>query len=139
VRKATMLLATTAALVTLVAGAALAQSAAPSGVERAVFNGNQRIQCTGIPCIASGRSDLVFERIGNGLNDRILLRGGNDQVRANTYGRDRDVIKGSAGGDLIRVDDGDLRDKIYGGKGGDKCYVDARSEAISGCGQVIVQ
>jgi hypothetical protein len=121
-----MLLAATAALVTLVAGAALAQS-------------NQRIQCTGIPCVASGRSDLVLERIGNGLNDRILLRGGNDQVRANTFGRDRDVIKGSAGGDLIRVDDGDARDKIYGGKGGDKCYVDARREAISGCGQVIVQ
>jgi hypothetical protein len=49
------------------------------------------------------------------------------------------VIKGSSGYDLIYVDVGDTRDKIYGGKGRDKCYVDARSEAIRGCSRVIVQ
>lgn len=73
------------------------------------------------------------------LRDRILLRGGDDQVRANAYTRDRDVIKGSSGFDLIYVDDGDTRDKIYGGKGRDKCYVDATSEAIQGCSRVIVR
>jgi hypothetical protein len=50
----------------------------------------------------------------------------------------KDVIKGGPGFDLIYVDDGDTRDRIYGGKGRDKCYVDARSEAISGCSRVIV-
>jgi hypothetical protein len=124
-RKTAMLLATMAALLVLVAGAALAA--------------NQRIQCTGIPCTASGRSDLVFERIGNGVRDRILLRGGDDQVRANTYSRDRDVIKGQAGFDLIYVNDGDTRDRVYGGKGRDKCYVDSRSEAVAGCSRIIVR
>lgn len=60
-------------------------------------------------------------------------------MRANTYGRDKDVIKGTSGFDLIYVDDGDTRDRIFGGKGRDKCYVDARSEAVAGCSQVIVQ
>ncbi len=138
-RKMMLLLAATAALVALVVGSALAQEATSSDLQGAELRANQRIQCTGIPCVASGRSDLVLERIGNGKNDRILLRGGDDQVRANTYGRDRDVIKGSAGGDLIYVDDGDTRDKIFGGRGGDKCYVDAPSEAVAGCGRVIVQ
>ena len=104
-----------------------------------MLRSNQTIQCTGIPCYATGKDDLVYERQGNRLRDRIILRGGDDQVRANAFTRDKDVIKGSSGYDLIYVDDGDTRDKIYGGKGRDKCYVDARSEAISGCSRVIVQ
>ena len=138
-RKAMMLLAATAAMLALVVGAALAQEATSSDLQGAELRSNQRIQCTGIPCVATGTSDLVLERIGNGKNDRILLRGGDDQVRANTYTNDRDVIRGSRGGDLIYVDDGDTRDRIFGGRGGDKCFVDARSEAVSGCGRVIVQ
>ncbi len=53
--------------------------------------------------------------------------------------RDRDVIKGSAGFDLIYADDGDTRDRILGGRCRDKCYVDTRSEAVRGCSNVIVQ
>ena len=83
-----------------------------------------------LPCYATGKDDLVYERQGNRLRDRIILRGGDDQVRANAYGRDKDVIKGSSGYDLIYVDDGDTRDK---------CYVDAKSEVISGCSRVIVR
>ncbi|MBA2389408.1 MAG: hypothetical protein H0V67_04040 [Geodermatophilaceae bacterium] len=60
-------------------------------------------------------------------------------MRANTYGNDKDVIKGSAGFDLIYVDDGDTRDRIFGGKGNDRCVVDARSEVVSGCSRIIVQ
>ena len=108
-------------------------------IATAAFAGNQIIQCAGIPCIATGSSDLVKERRGNGLNDRILLKGGNDQVRANGYTRDRDVIRGSTGSDLIYVNDGDINDRIRGGAGGDRCYVDARSEVVNGCGRVIVQ
>jgi hypothetical protein len=138
-RKTILLLVAAAALLVVGAAAALAQEAAGSGdLQGAVLRSNQQIQCTGIPCVGTGRSDLIFERIGNGKRDRILLKGGNDQVRANTYRRDKDVIKGSAGSDLIYVDDGDTRDRIFGGRGGDKCYVDARSEVIRGCGRVIV-
>ena len=143
-RKIVMMLAAVAALLALGAGSVLAQEGgAGSEVEGAKVAtdraGNQTIQCTGVPCVATGRSDLVFERIGNGKKDRILLKGGSDQVRANTYGNDKDVIKGRDGFDLIYVDDGDTRDRIFGGKGNDKCYVDARSEVVSGCSRIIVQ
>ncbi len=143
-RKLAIVLAAVAALLALGAGSVLAQEGgAGSEVEGAKLvtdkAGNQTIQCTGVPCTASGRSDLVFERIGNGKNDRILLKGGDDDVRANAYTNDKDVIKGSAGFDLIYVDDGDTRDRIFGGKGNDKCYVDARKEAVSGCSRIIVQ
>jgi hypothetical protein len=74
---------------------------------------------------------------GLDAKDRILLKGGDDQVRANAYGNDRDVVRGSSGFDVIYVDDGDSRDRIRGGNG--KCYVDARSEAVTGCSRVIVQ
>ena len=103
------------------------------------YAGNQIIRCAGLPCFATGKSDLVYERKGNGLNDRILLRGGNDQVRANGYTRDRDVIRGGSGYDLIYVNDGDTNDRIRAGSGSDKCYVDSKREAVSGCGAVIVR
>ena len=142
-RKMFMLLAAAAALLTLGAGTVLAQEGhVGSEVEGAKVltdkAGNQTIQCTGVPCTASGRSDLVFERQGVGKKDRILLKGGDDQVRANTYGADRDVIKGHDGFDLIYVNDEDTLDRIRGGKGNDKCYVDARKEAVSGCSRIIV-
>ena len=144
-RKLAMVFAAVAALLALGAGSVLAQEGDAGGSEvegaKVVTGkaGNQTIQCTGVPCIATGRSDLVFERIGNGKKDRILLKGGDDQVRANTYGKDKDVIKGRDGFDLIYVDDGDTRDRIFGGKGNDKCYVDARKEVVSGCSRIIVQ
>ena len=143
-RKTVTLLAAVAALLALGAGSVLAQegTAGPEvGGAKVVTDkaGNQTIQCTGVPCTASGRSDLVLERKGNGKKDRILLKGGDDQVRANTYGRDKDVIKGSDGFDLIRVNDGDTRDRVFGGKGNDRCIVDARSEVVSGCSVVTVR
>ena len=52
---------------------------------------------------------------------------------------DKDVIKGRDGFDLIYGDDGDTRDRIFGGKGNDKCFVDSRSEVVSGCSRIIVQ
>ncbi len=143
-RKLAMMVAAVAALLALGAGSVLAQEgdAGPEVGGAKVLTdkaGNQTIQCTGVPCTATGRSDLVFERRGNGLKDRILLKGGDDQVRANTYTNDKDVIKGSAGFDLIYVDDGDTRDRIFGGRGNDKCFVDARKEVVSGCSRIIVQ
>ncbi len=143
-RKMAMVLAAVAALLALGAGSVLAQEgdAGPEVEGAKVVTdraGNQTIQCTGVPCTASGRSDLVFERQGVGKKDRILLKGGDDQVRANTYGADRDVIKGHDGFDLIYVNDEDTLDRIYGGKGKDKCYVNARKEVVSGCSKIIVR
>ena len=133
-----MLLVAVGAILVLVVGTALATSATSGGLKNAFLKSNQTVQCTGLPCYATGKSDLIYERQGNGLRDRIILRGGDDQVRANAYGRDRDVIKGQSGYDLIYVDDGDTRDKIYGGKGGDRCYVDSRTEVIRGCARIII-
>ena len=108
-------------------------------VAAAAFAGNQIIQCAGIPCVATGSSDLVKERRGNGLNDKIYLKGGSDQVRADKYRADRDLIYGGKGFDLIYTSDGDTHDRIRGGAGKDKCYVDSRVEVVSGCSSVIVQ
>ena len=105
----------------------------------AVLAANQIIRCAGIPCTATGNDDLVYERAGNRLNDEIYLKGGDDQVRANGYTNDQDEIYGSSGYDLIYVNDGDRNDRIRGGRGNDKCYVDARREAVSGCSRVIVR
>jgi hypothetical protein len=99
-----------------------------------------RIQCTSVPCYASGDDDLVLERKGNGKRDEIILRGGNDLVRANRYTDDKDVVEGGLGDDRIYVDDGDKLDTANAGQGRrDVCYVDARSEAGQGCGKVIVR
>ena len=98
---------------------------------------NQIIRCAGQPCTATGTDDLVYERAGNGLNDTIYLKAGDDQVRAAGYTRDQDRIYGSSGYDLIYVDDGDTNDRIRGGRGNDKCYVDARREIVSGCSVVV--
>jgi len=122
-RKLTMVVTLVAVMVPLLAVAAYA--------------GNQVIQCRGIPCVATGSQDLVKERIGNRLNDKIYLKGGSDQVRADKYRADRDLIYGGKGYDLIYVNDGDTHDRIRGGAGNDKCYVDSRVEVVSGCSRVI--
>ena len=128
------------ALLALGAGAVVAQSGTKQedGIS-VITSNNQVVQCVGVPCHATGFDDLVHERVGNGKRDKILLGGGDDQVRADTYHRDRDVIQGSSGFDLIYVDDNDTRDTIYGGKGEDKCFVDARSEVGGGCSVVRVR
>lgn len=153
-RRMAMLVALAVALLALGASAVFAQEEGGSGEPQGEGDGsgelegavvftesqnNQVIQCVGVPCVASGSSDLVHERVGNRKRDRILLRGGDDQVRADTFRRDRDVIKGSAGFDLIYVNDGDTRDSIFGGRGNDRCIVDARREAVAGCSVIQVR
>jgi hypothetical protein len=100
---------------------------------------NRVIRCRQVPCYGTGSHDLIHERKGNGKRDRIFLRGRRNQVRADRYTRDKDVIRSSGGYDPIYVNDGDTRDKIFGGKGYDKCYVDPRSEGGSGCSRVRVR
>lgn len=138
-RRLAIVVSLAAVFLVLGASAVIAESGTTKEDGIFVAAGNQKIQCLGIPCTATGSDDLVYERRGNRLNDEIYLKGGDDQVRANRYTHDRDVIRGSSGFDLIYVNDGDTHDRIYGGKGNDKCYVDARSEAVRGCSVVIVR
>ena len=119
-------LATVMVLSVLVAGVALAA--------------DQIIQCRNTPCYGSGNYDLVYERVGNGRNDEIISKGGNDKVLASAYTNDVDVVKGGSGFNKINVADGDTRDTAGAGDGGrDWCIVDSKAELGSGCERVTVQ
>src|SRR5215210_563183 len=115
-------------LVTLVgsAGTALAQQ---------VIGGV--IQCQSIPCVATGDHQVLFERVGDGVPNRMIAQGGHDHLDARAYTNDRDVAKGGGGHDLLRVNDGDTMDAAIGGPGSDLCVVDAAIEAADSCEGVI--
>lgn len=122
-RKIIMMVAMVALMVPLGAGLA--------------FAGDQIKQCTRNPCIGAGNNDLIYERVGNGKADTIILKGGNDKVLANGYTRDNDVVKGGSGFDRLNARDGDTRDRVGVGDGGrDFCIVDTRAEAGKGCARV---
>ena len=73
-------------LVTLVgAGTALAQQ---------VIGGV--IQCQEIPCVATGAHQVLFERVGDGVRDKMIAQGGHDHLDARAYTNDRDVAKKTA-------------------------------------------
>jgi hypothetical protein len=105
----------------------------------AAFAADQLIYCQSAPCYGSGNDDKIYERQGNGLRDRIIMRGGRDLVLANGYTNDTDIVRGGTGNDKINVADGDTRDTASGGPSGDWCIVDSRSEAGRGCSRVTVQ
>jgi hypothetical protein len=125
-RKLMMVLGLVVLLVPLAAAAALA---APG----------QLIQCTTVPCYGGNGDDKIFERIGNGKDDVIVPRGGDDRVLANKYTNDTDVVRRGQGGDRINVADGDTLDTANGGKGRDLCIVDARREVGTSCASVEVR
>src|SRR3712207_1907713 len=77
------------------------------------------IQCQGIPCVATGDGDVLFERVGDGVRDRMLAQGNHDLLRAQNYTNDRDVAKGGFGNDRLLVNDGDALDGAIGGAGND--------------------
>ena len=124
-RKSMMVFALVVMLVPLVAAAA--------------FAADQLIQCKAAPCYGSGNDDKILERKGNGLFDKIFMRGGHDVVQANGYTNDTDIVKGGTGFDKINVADGDRHDTASGGKGGDWCIVDHTSEVGGGCSRVTVR
>ncbi len=76
---------------------------------------------------------MLFERVGDGVRDRMIAQGGHDHLDARSYTNDRDVAKGSGGHDLLRVNDGDALDGAIGGPGNDLCVVDAAIEAADTC------
>jgi gamma-glutamyl phosphate reductase len=126
-RKLMMVVALVVVLVPLAAVASLAAT-------------GQLIQCRNVlPCTGGSGDDKILERIGDGKDDVIVPRGGNDLVLANKYTADTDVVRAGGGSDRINVADGDKLDTANGGKGRDLCIVDARSEAGTSCATVDVQ
>jgi hypothetical protein len=124
-RKLMMVVALVVVMVPLVGAAALAA--------------DQLIQCKAAPCYGSGNDDKILERKGNGVFDKIIMRGGHDVVLANGYTNDTDIVKGGTGFDKIKVNDNDRHDTASGGNGGDWCIVDSRSEVGGGCSRVTVR
>jgi hypothetical protein len=126
-RKLMLVLGLASVLVALAAAAALAAE-------------GQLIQCRNVlPCYGGTGDDRILERIGDGKDDEIVPRGGDDLVLANKYTADTDVVRGGGGFDRINVADGDRLDTANGGKGRDRCIVDARREAGTSCASVDVQ
>ncbi len=97
------------------------------------------IQCQTEPCVATGDHQVLFERVGDGVPDRMIAKGGHDRLDARAYTDDRDVAKGNGGHDLLRVNDGDTMDGAVGGPGYDVCVVDATIEAADTCEAVVVR
>jgi hypothetical protein len=92
------------------------------------------IQCEVRPCIATGDNQVLFERVGDDVPDRMIAKGAHDILRADTYTDDRDVARGGGGHDTLHVDDGDTQDAAIGGLGSnDVCWVDAHIEASDTC------
>ena len=124
--KVAMMIAMAVVLVTLMgSGPALAQMI--GGV----------IQCQTKRCVATGDHQVLFERVGDGVPDRMIAQAGHDHLNARAYTNDRDVAKGSGGHDLLMVNDGDTMDGAIGGPGNDTCVVDAAIEAADTCETVI--
>ena len=90
-----------------------------------------------MPCVATGNHQVLFERVGDGVPDKLIAQGGHDHLDARAYTNDRDVAKSSGGHDLLRVNDGDTMDGAIGGPGSDLCVVDAAIEAADTCEGVI--
>ena len=95
------------------------------------------IQCESVPCVGTGAHQVLLERVGDGVLDRMIAQGGHDSLDARAYTNDRDVAKGSGDHDLLRVNDGDAMDGAIGGPGFDTCVVDAAIEAADTCETVI--
>ncbi len=90
-------------------------------------------QCTGYPCYGTDDADTLFERGGDGVGDRIYSKPGNDVVDVDAFTSDTDIIFAGMGRDTLKADDEDKRDELYGERGFDKCYVDARVEVDNSC------
>jgi len=115
--------------------AALMVGSAGTALAQQVIGG--AIQCQTVPCVATGAHLVLFERVGDGVRDKMIAQGGHDRLDARAYTNDRDVAKGNGGHDLLRVNDGDAMDGAIGGPGWDTCVVDAAIEAADTCETVV--
>jgi hypothetical protein len=94
-------------------------------------------QCTFNPCAGTDARDTLYERGGRSVPDTIYGLRGNDRIRANLFGADRDVLYGGRGNDRLNAQDGDGRDRLYGGLGDDACYVD-EGDFYRSCEEVVL-
>jgi Ca2+-binding RTX toxin-like protein len=98
---------------------------------------------------ARGGDDTVFALDGNDIvragpgddtvqgdagDDSIWGAAGSDSI---VGGQDRDVVRGGAGDDVLDVADGVAGDRAFGGRGRDRCIVDA-DDVVHGCESVSV-
>ena len=127
--KIAMMIAMTVVLAALMVGSA------GTAFAQQVIGG--AIQCQTIPCVATGAHQVLFERVGDGVRDKMIAQGGHDRLDARAYTNDRDVTKGNGGHDLLRVNDGDAMDGAIGGPGFDICVVDAAIEAADTCERIV--
>lgn len=118
-RRMAMLLGVTMLLVVVAAGTALAVTKT----------------CKDTPCFGTANADLLYERVGNMLQDRIYGLEGDDVIDANNFNQDSDRLRGDGGRDRLLSNDGDGRDIVYGGPGRDICYVD-RGDLARNCESV---
>ena len=91
--------------------------------------------CQENPCEGTDNDDVLYERVGNTVNDTIFGFRGEDAIDANTFRRDVDRVFGGPGSDRLLVNDGDGRDTVRGGDGKDVCYVDP-GDRVTGCESV---
>lgn len=107
-RKVVMLMATLAILILVAA--------------TAVYAVNKT--CTSKPCRGTDARDVLYERNGNRVADKIYGLGRGDHINAGTFERDRDQLWGGQGNDVLRTNDGDGNDNLNGGPGTDTCTGD---------------
>src|SRR5918992_4822234 len=97
--------------------AALMVGSAGTAFAQQVIGG--AIQCQTIPCVATGAHQVLFERVGDGVRDKMIAQGGHDRLDARAYTNDRDKAKGSGGHDPLRVKAGGAMGGGIGGPGFD--------------------
>ena len=122
-KRVILVLAISAALVALVAAVAVAASE------------GRTFQCVDVDCTGTNNDDTISERTGS-VQDNIDAMDGNDTVNAALFGSDADTVRGGAGSDVIRTDDGDTRDDVNGGGGFDVCIID-KGDDRENCEEVI--
>ena len=76
------------------------------------------------PCNGTDNDDVLYERKGNDVRDRIYGHDGRDDMSAALYTNDEDKLFGQRHRDRIVVNDADSRDLADGGRGSDTCRID---------------
>jgi hypothetical protein len=109
-----------------------------SGVALATSFALESFQCTDVPCYGTNAHERIRERQGNGKKDDIHARGGFDQIRADRWGNDTDVLRGQKRDDFLNSKDGDGRDVLICGQGHDVYKVDPGDTVTDGCEQLFV-
>ena len=109
-----------------------------SGVALATSFALESFQCTDVPCYGTNAHERIRERQGSGKHDDIHARGGLDELRADRWGNDTDVLRGQKRDDFLNSKDGDGRDVVICGPGNDVYNVDPGDSVTDGCEQLFV-